>query len=232
MEQILTLQQVCKSFVQGDICTKALNQVDLKVHRGDFIAVQGPSGSGKSTLLAILGLMDKADSGLLQLAGVDVAAIGLQERQRVRNQYLGFIFQSFHLLPHMTVLENVVLPLSFRKDISSATATAKATAMLETVGLSHRIGHYPSQLSGGQQQRVAIARALVGEPAILLADEPTGNLDSENAKSISALLTEFNSRGQSILLVTHDANVASIATRQLFMQDGRLTEATTWQAAS
>lgn len=232
MEQILTLQQVCKSFVQGDICTKALNQVDLKVHRGDFIAVQGPSGSGKSTLLAILGLMDKADSGLLQLAGVDVAAIGLQERQRVRNQYLGFIFQSFHLLPHMTVLENVVLPLSFRKDISSATATAKATAMLETVGLSHRIGHYPSQLSGGQQQRVAIARALVGEPAILLADEPTGNLDSENAKSISALLTEFNSRGQSILLVTHDANVASIATRQLFMQNGRLTEATAWQAAS
>jgi putative ABC transport system ATP-binding protein len=232
MEQILTLQQVCKSFVQGDICTKALNQVDLKVHRGDFIAVQGPSGSGKSTLLAILGLMDKADSGLLQLAGVDVAAIGLQERQRVRNQYLGFIFQSFHLLPHMTVLENVLLPLSFRKDISSSTATAKATAMLETVGLSHRISHYPSQLSGGQQQRVAIARALVGEPAILLADEPTGNLDSENAKNISDLLTEFNSRGQSILLVTHDANVASIATRQLFMQDGRLTEATTWQAAS
>jgi putative ABC transport system ATP-binding protein len=232
MEQILTLQQVCKSFVQGDICTKALNQVDLKVHRGDFIAVQGPSGSGKSTLLAILGLMDKADSGLLQLAGVDVAAIGLQERQRVRNQYLGFIFQSFHLLPHMTVLENVLLPLSFRKDISSSTATAKATAMLETVGLSHRISHYPSQLSGGQQQRVAIARALVGEPAILLADEPTGNLDSENAKSISALLTEFNSRGQSILLVTHDANVASIATRQLFMQDGRLTEATILQAAS
>lgn len=232
MEPILTLQQVCKSFVQGDICTKALNQVDLKVHRGDFIAVQGPSGSGKSTLLAILGLMDKADSGLLQLAGVDVAAIGLPERQRVRNQYLGFIFQSFHLLPHMTVLENVLLPLSFRKDISSSTATAKATAMLETVGLSHRISHYPSQLSGGQQQRVAIARALVGEPAILLADEPTGNLDSENAKSISALLTEFNSRGQSILLVTHDPKVASIATRQLFMQDGRLTEATTWQAAS
>jgi len=232
MEQILTLQQVCKSFVQGDICTKALNQVDLKVHRGDFIAVQGPSGSGKSTLLAILGLMDKADSGLLQLAGVDVAAIGLQERQRVRMQFFGFIFQSFLLLPHMTVHENVVLSVSFRKDISSATATAKATAMLETVGLSHRIGHYPSQLSGGQQQRVAIARALVGEPAILLADEPTGNLDSENAKSISALLTEFNSRGQSILLVTHDANVASIATRQLFMQDGRLTEATTWQAAS
>ncbi len=232
MEQILTLQQVCKSFVQGDICTQALNQVNLKVHRGDFIAVQGPSGSGKSTLLAILGLMDKADSGLLQLAGVDVAAIGLPERQRVRNQYLGFIFQSFHLLPHMTVLENVVLPLSFRKDISSASATAKATAMLETVGLSHRISHYPSQLSGGQQQRVAIARALVGEPAILLADEPTGNLDSENAKSISALLTEFNSRGQSILLVTHDANVASIATRQLFMQDGRLTEAITGQIAS
>lgn len=232
MEPILTLQQVCKSFAQGDICTRALNQVDLKVHRGDFIAVQGPSGSGKSTLLAILGLMDKADSGLLQLAGVDVAAIGLQERQRIRNLYLGFIFQSFHLLPHMTVLENVVLPLSFRKDISSTAATAKATAMLETVGLSHRISHYPSQLSGGQQQRVAIARALVGEPAILLADEPTGNLDSENAKSISALLTEFNNRGQSILLVTHDANVASIATRQLFMQDGHLTEATTWQAAS
>lgn len=194
--------------------------------------MQGPSGSGKSTLLAILGLMDKADSGLLQLAGVDVAAIGLPERQRVRNQYLGFIFQSFHLLPHMTVLENVVLPLSFRKDLSSTAATAKATAMLETVGLSHRTGHYPSQLSGGQQQRVAIARALVGEPAILLADEPTGNLDSENAKSISALLTEFNNRGQSILLVTHDANVASIATRQLFMQDGRLSEATTWHAAS
>ncbi len=232
MEPILTLQQVCKSFAQGDICTRALNQVDLKVHRGDFIAVQGPSGSGKSTLLAILGLMDKADSGLLQLAGVDVAAIGLQERQRIRNLYLGFIFQSFHLLPHMTVLENVLLPLSFRKDISSTAATAKATAMLETVGLSHRISHYPSQLSGGQQQRVAIARALVGEPAILLADEPTGNLDSENAKSISALLTEFNNRGQSILLVTHDANVASIATRQLFMQDGRLSEATTWQAAS
>jgi putative ABC transport system ATP-binding protein len=232
MEPILTLQQVCKSFAQGDICTRALNQVDLKVNRGDFIAVQGPSGSGKSTLLAILGLMDKADSGLLQLAGVDVAAIGLQERQRIRNLYLGFIFQSFHLLPHMTVLENVLLPLSFRKDISSTAATAKATAMLETVGLSHRISHYPSQLSGGQQQRVAIARALVGEPAILLADEPTGNLDSENAKSISALLTEFNNRGQSILLVTHDANVASIATRQLFMQDGRLTEATTWQAAS
>lgn len=232
MEQVLTLQQVCKSFVQGDICTQALNQVDLKVYRGDFIAVQGPSGSGKSTLLAILGLMDKADSGLLQLAGVDVAAIGLPERQRVRNQYLGFIFQSFHLLPHMTVLENVVLPLSFRKDLSSTAATAKATAMLETVGLSHRTGHYPSQLSGGQQQRVAIARALVGEPAILLADEPTGNLDSENAKSISALLTEFNNRGQSILLVTHDANVASIATRQLFMQDGRLSEATTWHAAS
>lgn len=225
-QPLLQLQQIGKYYQQGETQIRALHQVNLTVYPADFIAVQGPSGSGKSTLLSVLGLMENADQGDYQLAGVAIRDIRFNEKQRVRNQYLGFVFQSFQLLSHLTVLENVMLPLSFRKDISKQAAANEAELMLERVKLAHRKNHYPSQLSGGQQQRVAIARALVTAPAILLADEPTGNLDSENAQNVTELLKEFNALGQTILMVTHDPAVASIAGRQLLMRDGQLQEMT------
>jgi putative ABC transport system ATP-binding protein len=221
---LLQLRNVDKSFIQGETRTQALNQINLAVNQGDFIAVQGPSGSGKSTLLSVLGFMDQPDGGEYRLAGVDLKDIDVYEKQRVRNHYLGFVFQSFQLLSHLSVLENVMLPLSFRRGSDKKTMIQQAEAMLDHVQLSHRKNHYPAQLSGGQQQRVAIARALVTSPAILLADEPTGNLDSENAGNIVALLKDFNRLGQTILMVTHDPHVASVAHRQLWMRDGCLYE--------
>lgn len=228
---MLSMKNISKSFATDNVVTHALRDINLDLGEGDFVSVTGPSGSGKTTFLNIAGLLESSTAGEYWLDGEDISKLDDKGRSRMRNQKIGFIFQSFNLIPDLNLFDNVDVPLRYR-GFNASERKKRIEYHLDQVGLASRMKHLPSQLSGGQQQRVAIARALVGEPAILLADEPTGNLDSENAKSISALLTEFNSRGQSILLVTHDANVASIATRQLFMQNGRLTEATAWQAAS
>lgn len=221
---MIELKNINKSFVLGDQVIKALNNVNFKVKKGEFISIIGPSGSGKSTMMNILGLLDIADSGEYLLDEINIKDANDATLADIRNKKIGFIFQSFNLLPKMNALENVQVPLMYR-GISKKESTKKAYEYLEKVGLKGREKHMPSQLSGGQQQRVAIARALIGEPEIILADEPTGALDSKTGNDVMELLQELNKEGQTIIVITHDIGIANRAKRILKMMDGKLEEA-------
>ena len=220
---LIHLESIGKAFFTDELETHALAQIDLEIHRGEFVSIAGPSGCGKSTLLSILGLLDSPSDGNYTLNGRAVANLDHAERARIRNREVGFIFQSFNLIGDLTVYENVELPLTYR-GITSAERKERALAALEKVGMGHRMKHYPSQLSGGQQQRVAVARALGGKPSILLADEPTGNLDSKNGDAVIELLRELHREGATICMVTHDPRFAGHAERQIHLFDGRIID--------
>ena len=222
-QTLIQLDGVTKIFYTDEVETHALAGIHLDIQRGEYISIAGPSGCGKSTLLSILGLLDTPTEGSYVLNGRSVADLPLSERARVRNREIGFIFQSFNLIGDLTVYENVELPLTYR-GMKSAERKERVMAALEKVGMSHRAKHLPSQLSGGQQQRVAVARAVCGEPSILLADEPTGNLDSKNGEAVMDLLKELHSSGATICMVTHDARYASHAERTIHLFDGRVVE--------
>ena len=223
---MLKLTGICRSYRVGPVTTEVLRGVDLEVGAGDLVSIMGPSGSGKSTLMNIVGLLDRPTSGACLLAGRDVAGLGDDELSALRNRQIGFVFQSFHLLPQLSALENVCLPLVYR-GAARPEMRRRAQAILERVGMADRTGHRPDQLSGGQKQRVAIARALVGEPALLLADEPTGALDTDTAGEVMALLRRLNAeQGVTILIITHDPSVAGQCARQTRIRDGRLFEPT------
>jgi putative ABC transport system ATP-binding protein len=222
---MLSMQHVSKIFRTDLIETHALRDFSLTVEEGDFVAVTGPSGSGKTTFLNIAGLLEPFDSGSYQLDGTDVSQLNDNEASRLRNEKIGFIFQSFNLIPDLNLFDNVDVPLRYRGLNASARRTRIEHA-LATVGLAGRMKHLPSQLSGGQQQRVAIARALAGEPRLLLADEPTGNLDSLMARQVLELLEEINERGATIIMVTHDADLARRARRNIHVLDGRVDDYT------
>jgi len=221
-EVLIDLAGIKKIFLTDEVETHALDNVHLKINRGEFVAIAGPSGCGKSTLLSILGLLDSPTEGDYKLNGKPVANLDHSERARIRNREVGFIFQSFNLIGDLTVFENVELPLTYR-GMSAAERKKCVDAALEKVGMSHRAKHYPSQLSGGQQQRVAVARALAGKPSILLADEPTGNLDSTNGHAVMQLLSELHREGATICMVTHDDRFASHAQRAIHLFDGKVT---------
>ncbi len=222
-DPLIRLVGVRKVFYTDEIETHALSDVHLEVRGGEFVEVMGPSGCGKSTLLAIVGLLDTPSAGEYWMDGRPVYELSAGERARVRNESIGFIFQAFNLIADMTVFENVELPLTYR-GMSQAERRRAVLEALERVGMSHRMDHYPGQLSGGQQQRVAAARAVVGHPRILLADEPTGNLDSTNGEAVMQLLRELHGEGTTILMVTHDPRYSRFAERTVHLFDGRIVE--------
>jgi len=224
---MIKIRNLCKSFQRpGEALLKVLHEVDFSVDEGEFVAIVGPSGSGKSTLMNILGLLDRPDSGDYELHGKSVAQLSPEERAKVRNEAIGFVFQQFHLLPKTTATENVELPMLYSTR-SDGDIRRLAREALCRVGLEERLSHYPSELSGGQQQRVAIARAIVNDPAVVLADEPTGNLDQKSGRQIIDLFRELNRNGATILLITHDHAIANEASRVVRIDDGQLTEAIT-----
>jgi putative ABC transport system ATP-binding protein len=218
---VISTKALCRRFHVGDSWVHALDHVDLEVGEGDFVAVMGPSGSGKSTLMNILGCLDTPDEGRYRLLDREVSSLDDTALSRMRNSNIGFVFQSFHLLPRLTALENVLLPLRFGER-DPATMRAKAGELLDRLGLGDRMAHRPNQLSGGQRQRVAIARSLINTPSLLLADEPTGNLDSRTSEEIMALFAELNRDGQTILMVTHEDEIAAHAQRLIRMRDGKI----------
>ena len=220
---VVTLEKLTKKFVTDEIETHALSDVDLEILRGDYVSIAGPSGCGKSTLLSIIGLLDTPTQGSYTLNGRPVADLSVTERARIRNREIGFIFQSFNLIGDLSVFENVELPLTYR-GMRAAERKQRVTAALERVGMAHRAKHLPSQLSGGQQQRVAVARAVAGEPLILLADEPTGNLESRSGEAVMELLNELHREGATICMVTHDPRYARHADRSIHLFDGRVVE--------
>lgn len=220
---MIHLDGVTKVFVTDEVETHALSGIHIDIKRGEYVSISGPSGCGKSTLLAILGLLDSPSTGTYILNNKPVQSLKLSERARIRNREIGFIFQAFNLIGDLNVYENVELPLTYR-GMASAERKKKVHEALERVGMSHRIKHYPSQLSGGQQQRVAVARALAGDPSILLADEPTGNLDSQNGEQVMDLLRELHRGGATICMVTHDPRYARYADRSIHLFDGRVVE--------
>src|SRR5512146_1227745 len=219
---LIQIQDLTKVFFTDEVETHALSGVHLSVSKGEYVAMSGPSGCGKSTLLSIIGLLDTPTSGSYQRNGKAVENLDFADRSRIRNQEIGFIFQSFNLIGDLTVYENVELPLTYRQKMSASDRKARVTESLERVGMVHRVRHYPSQLSGGQQQRVAVARALAGHPSILLADEPTGNLDSANGEAVMNLLSELHRDGATICMVTHDPRYAQLAERSITLFDGRI----------
>ncbi|HXK08828.1 MAG TPA: ABC transporter ATP-binding protein [Vicinamibacteria bacterium] len=218
---LIRLEGLGKVFYTDEVETHALSDVHLEVRKGEYVAISGPSGCGKSTLLSILGLLDSPTGGSYQLNGTPVQDLGASQRSRIRNREIGFIFQSFNLIGDLTVYENVELPLTYR-GMRAQERKERTTRALERVGMGHRAKHLPSQLSGGQQQRVAVARALVGEPSILLADEPTGNLDSRNGEAVMDLLRDLHRAGSTICMVTHDTRFARHADRTVHLFDGRV----------
>ena len=220
---LIHLDGVTKVFVTDEVETHALAGIHMDIKKGEYVSISGPSGCGKSTLLAILGLLDTPTDGQYILNDKPVAGLKMQERARIRNREIGFIFQAFNLIGDLTVYENVELPLTYRGTPSSERKKLVHEA-LEKVGMSHRVKHYPSQLSGGQQQRVAVGRALVGSPSVLLADEPTGNLDSANGEAVMDLLRELHRNGATICMVTHDPRYARFADRSIHLFDGRVVE--------
>jgi putative ABC transport system ATP-binding protein len=222
-EILLRMDSVTKVFYTDEVETHALAGIHLEINQGDYISIAGPSGCGKSTLLSILGLLDSPTDGSYQLNGKPVQGLSLSERARIRNREIGFIFQSFNLIGDLTVYENVELPLTYR-GMNSPERKKRVNAALEKVGMAHRAKHLPSQLSGGQQQRVAVARAVVGDPLILLADEPTGNLDSTNGEAVMDLLRELHRGGATICMVTHDPRFARHADRSIHLFDGRVVD--------
>lgn len=227
MNSLITLTNINKVFLTEEIETRALNEINLSINKGEFVSLSGQSGCGKSTLLSLLGLLDSPSQGKYLLAGTDVSQMSRNERARLRNQHIGFVFQSFNLISDLTVAENVMLPLTYQKGLSRAEMEAKVNQVLAKVEMAHRINHYPSQLSGGQQQRVAVARALVNDPSIILADEPTGNLDSKNAEAVLNLFEQLHQDGVTICMVTHDPSSAKRASRRLEMFDGVLIKDST-----
>ncbi len=225
IEALIRLRDVSKVFFTDEVETHALAEVHLDVLKGEYVAMEGPSGSGKTTLLSILGLLDSPTSGTYQLGPDAVANLTAAERAMLRNRHIGFIFQSFNLIGDLTVYENVELPLTYR-GMSSEERKKRVESALERVGMAHRRRHMPSQLSGGQQQRVAVARAVAGDPLILLADEPTGNLDSRNGDAVMSLLQELHKQGATICMVTHNPEYAKQATRTINLFDGRVVDET------
>jgi putative ABC transport system ATP-binding protein len=221
---LIRLENISKVFHTDEVETHALDNVNLEIAEGEYVSISGPSGSGKTTLLSILGLLDSPTSGEYMLAGQPVANLSAADRARVRNRQIGFIFQAFNLIGDLTVFENIELPLTYR-GMTAEERKMRVQNALEQVGLAHRANHYPSQLSGGQQQRVAVARAVAGDPAILLADEPTGNLDSQNSESVMSLLRDLHKGGATICMVTHDARYAHQADRTIDLFDGKVAEA-------
>ena len=222
---LIRMEGVKKIFHTDEVETHALSGIQLEIERGEYLAIAGPSGCGKSTLLAILGLLDSPSEGSYELNGKSVADLKLSDRTRIRNREIGFIFQAFNLIGDLTVYENVELPLTYR-GMGSAERRQKTNSALERVGMAHRSKHFPAQLSGGQQQRVAVARALAGDPLILLADEPTGNLDSKNGDAVMELLKELHQNGATICMVTHDPRYAHHAERTIHLFDGKVVEET------
>jgi len=222
-DRLIHLEGIRKVFYTDEVETHALADVHLEVKKGEYIAIAGPSGCGKTTLLSILGLLDSPSDGSYVLAGEPVANLGPTDRARIRNRQIGFIFQAFNLIGDLTVYENVELPLTYR-GLSASERKRRVTEALEKVGMTHRMKHYPAQLSGGQQQRVAVARAVAGDPLILLADEPTGNLDSVNGEAVMELLRELHRGGATICMVTHDPRYSAHADREIHLFDGRVVE--------
>jgi len=220
---LIRLDAVTKVFLTDEVETHALSGIHLDIRDGEYVSIAGPSGCGKSTLLSILGLLDTPSNGSYALKGNEVANLSFADRARIRNREIGFIFQSFNLIGDLTVFENVELPLTYR-GMSAGDRKTLVTQALDRVGMAHRAKHLPSQLSGGQQQRVAVARALAGKPAILLADEPTGNLDSRNGEAVMNLLKELHAGGATICMVTHDERFAKHADRTVHLFDGRVVE--------
>ena len=221
---MIRLNQISRIYQVGGQTIHALDHIDLNVHASEFVAIMGRSGSGKTTLLNMLGCMDRPDDGKYCLDDQEVSAMDDDTLSRVRNRYMGFIFQSFHLLPRLTALENVLLPRRFHEEGLRELDRKRAFELLERVDLADRADHRPNELSGGQRQRVAIARALINKPRVVLADEPTGNLDSKTSDAIMDLLQELNREGQTIVMVTHELHIAKQASRQIFMQDGRIKQ--------
>ena len=222
-QSLIHLEGLNKVFLTDEVETHALSNIHLEIKSGEYVAIAGPSGCGKSTLLSILGLLDSPSDGQYTLNGNAVASLTAAERARIRNREIGFVFQAFNLIGDLTVYENVELPLTYR-GMPGSERKQRVHDALELVGMSHRTKHYPSQLSGGQQQRVAVARALVGQPSILLADEPTGNLDSANGEAVMELLKDLHKKGSTICMVTHDARYARHAERSIHLFDGRVVE--------
>jgi putative ABC transport system ATP-binding protein len=222
---LIKMDGVKKVFYTDEVETHALSEIHLTINKGEYISIAGPSGCGKSTLLSILGLLDSPTDGSYTLNGQNVSKLTISERTRIRNREIGFIFQAFNLIGDLTVYENVELPLTYR-GTGAAERKQKVQHALERVGMAHRLRHYPSQLSGGQQQRVAVARALVGDPLIMMADEPTGNLDSKNGEAVMELLRDLHRNGATICMVTHDERYANFAERNIHLFDGRIVNET------
>jgi putative ABC transport system ATP-binding protein len=222
-DTLIALAGIKKVFYTDEVETHALSEIHLEIRKGEYLAIAGPSGCGKTTLLSILGLLDSPTDGTYTLSGQPVSRLTAAERARVRNRQIGFIFQAFNLIGDLTVYENVELPLTYR-GMPAEERRSRVQSALERVGMSHRMKHFPAQLSGGQQQRVAVARAVAGDPAILLADEPTGNLDSTNGEAVMELLRELHQGGATICMVTHDARYARHAERSVHLFDGKVVE--------
>jgi putative ABC transport system ATP-binding protein len=221
-QALISMDSIKKVFFTDEVETHALAGVHFSIAPGEYVSISGPSGCGKSTLLSILGLLDTPTEGKYQLNGVAVEDIGANERARIRNREIGFIFQAFNLIGDLSVFENVELPLTYRDGMTKAERKERVLESLERVGMAHRLKHYPAQLSGGQQQRVAVARALVGKPSILLADEPTGNLDSRSAQALLQVLRDRVAEGETVILVTHDRNAIEQTARSVTLVDGRV----------
>ena len=218
---MIQIQELMKTYIMGQNIIHALDNVSFEITAGDMVSIMGPSGSGKSTLMNILGCLDRPDSGRYVLAGDDVSRLSSNQLAEIRNRHIGFVFQTFNLLPRMTALENVELPLLYG---AKKNPKQLAAAALNTVGLGDRMTHEPNQLSGGQRQRIAIARAIVTDPAIILADEPTGNLDSKTGEEILALFHDLNRKGRTVIIVTHEQEVAEHCVRQIYLRDGRIVD--------
>ncbi len=225
-ETVIAVEDMTKVYHTEEVETHALNGVHLTVESGEYVAVMGPSGCGKTTFLSLLGLLDEPSGGSYKLSGTPVESLGAGDRARVRNEHIGFVFQAFNLIGDLSVFENVELPLVYRGGIARGERKERVERVLTEVGMIHRVRHYPGQLSGGQQQRIAVARALVGEPDILLADEPTGNLDSKSGEAVMALLDDLNGKGATILMVTHDPHYATRARRIVRLHDGQVVDET------
>ncbi|AUH01233.1 ABC transporter ATP-binding protein [Pectobacteriaceae bacterium CE70] len=224
MSAIVELKSIKKVFYTEEMETHALSDICFTINKGEYISISGPSGCGKSTLLSILGLLDKPSEGEYKINGIDVGHLNAKQQAVIRNQEIGFVFQSFNLISDLTVEENVMLPLTYRKGMHKKEMKSMAQAALEKVDMKHRGKHFPAQLSGGQQQRVAVARAIVGNPTLVLADEPTGNLDSKNADAVIALFDQLHQTGSTICMVTHDARSAARALRQIEIFDGMVID--------
>lgn len=223
---VIRLENVAKYYLMGEEIVKAVDGLDINIHPGDFVAIMGPSGSGKSTTMNLVGSLDLATKGDIYLNNLDIEELGESELAQIRGRVIGFIFQSFNLIPNLTAKENVMLPMMFQ-DVDLVMREARAESLLKMVGLDERINHYPNQLSGGEQQRVAIARALANDPEVILADEPTGNLDTKNGELVMKFLEKLNKNGKTIIMVTHDPHLAQEHARKIFwIKDGRLEKIT------